>query len=168
MTFKRKPVFVAIILGFPAIVCGCLSLIILQYDYGYLLDKGDNWSNFSLIEAPEDLQATLEANLTIGASTAQDVISFLASNEVKRCSSYERRKWLLTFSPAEMLNLPLPEQSDMLSCSTTAHKTIVNHQNLLDVRGYYLLCSWVHIMDFHFEHGILTSMRVWDNCGGGM
>ena len=169
MKLKVKTVLIVIILSPFITACGCIFVIIFQYDYGYLFHKNANWSDFSLLDTPEDVKNVLEENLLIGESTLPDVVTFLSQMKVNSCIlSQDRQKPISRFSPREIDDNWNYEWANHLSCSTIAHETIIDHSNPLNIRASYVLCDWLYLMNFHFNQGILIEIETEETCAGGL
>jgi len=167
MRMKRK-VIRFLLLSFFLLVCGCPTMGIFLYDYGYLLHKSANWSDFSSLDTPEDVKNVLEKNLPIGESTLPDVVTFLSEMEVNSCTLSQDLKPISRFSPREIHDNWNYAQADKLSCSTVAHETIIDHSNPLNIRADYVLCDWLYLMNFYFKQGILIEIETEEICAGGL
>ena len=167
MRMKQKA-FRFLLLSFFLLICGCPTTGIFLYDYGYLFHKNANWSDFSLLDTPEDVKNVLEENLLIGESTLPDVITFLSQMKVNNCTLSQEQKFIGQFSPRKMHDNWSYESGDRLRCSTVAHETIIDHSNPLNIRADIVLCDWLYIMYFYFNQGVLTEIETKETCTGGL
>jgi hypothetical protein len=107
-------------------------LAIVKHDYFYA-----GTSDFSSLNRAEDVQATLESELTTGQSTIDTTLAVLIDHGVEDC-----------------------EQKDQsIVCFTPTPTTILDWKNP-SIRPAYLMIREDYILAFYFDNGRLDYLRV--------